>query len=158
MYITLEMAEERIAERIDANLMNISMEDLHDLPKKMFDSKIAKIIEKTSGKLIVKEYPTASANANHFRGLVKELAIKKSFKPDMIFIDYLNICASSRFKGGLNINSYTLVKSIAEELRGLAVETNVPIMSATQTTRSGFVSSDIGLEDTSESFGLACNC
>ena len=154
LYITLEMAEERIAERIDANLMNISMEDLHDLPKKMFDSKIAKIIEKTSGKLIVKEYPTASANANHFRGLVKELAIKKSFKPDIIFIDYLNICASSRFKAGLNINSYTLVKSIAEELRGLAVETNVPIMSATQTTRSGFVSSDIGLEDTSESFGL----
>ena len=154
LYITLEMAEERIAERIDANLMNISMEDLHDLPKKMFDSKIAKIIEKTSGKLIVKEYPTASANSNHFRGLIKELAIKKSFKPDIIFVDYLNICASSRFKAGLNINSYTLVKSIAEELRGLAVETNVPIMSATQTTRSGFVSSDIGLEDTSESFGL----
>ena len=154
LYITLEMAEERIAERIDANLMNISLEDLHDLPKKMFDSKIEKIIEKTSGKLIVKEYPTASANSNHFRGLIKELAIKKSFKPDIIFIDYLNICASSRFKGGANINSYTLVKSIAEELRGLAVETNVPIMSATQTTRSGFVSSDIGLEDTSESFGL----
>ena len=154
LYITLEMAEDRIADRIDANLMNVSIDDLHDLPKKMFDDKIAKIIEKTSGKLIVKEYPTASANANHFRGLVKELAIKKSFKPDMIFIDYLNICASSRFKGGANINSYTLVKSIAEELRGLAVETNVPIMSATQTTRSGFVSSDIGLEDTSESFGL----
>ena len=154
LYITLEMAEERIAERIDANLMNISLEDLHELPKKMFDDKISKIIKKTSGKLIVKEYPTASANSNHFRGLVKELAIKKSFKPDIIFIDYLNICASSRFKAGLNINSYTLVKSIAEELRGLAVETNVPIMSATQTTRSGFVSSDIGLEDTSESFGL----
>ena len=154
LYITLEMAEERIAERIDANLMNVSIDDLHDLPKKMFDDKIAKIIEKTSGKLIVKEYPTASANSNHFRGLIKELAIKKSFKPDIIFIDYLNICASSRFKGGANINSYTLVKSIAEELRGLAVETNVPIMSATQTTRSGFVSSDIGLEDTSESFGL----
>ena len=134
--------------------MNVSIDDLHDLPKKMFDDKIAKIIEKTSGKLIVKEYPTASANSNHFRGLIKELAIKKSFKPDIIFIDYLNICASSRFKGGANINSYTLVKSIAEELRGLAVETNVPIMSATQTTRSGFVSSDIGLEDTSESFGL----
>ena len=154
LYITLEMAEERIAERIDANLMNISMEDLHDLPKKMFDDKIAKIIKQTSGKLIVKEYPTASANTNHFRGLIKELAIKKSFKPDIIFVDYLNICASSRFKGGTNINSYTLVKSIAEELRGLAVETNVPIMSATQTTRSGFVSTDIGLEDTSESFGL----
>ena len=154
LYITLEMAEERIAERIDANLMNISMEDLHELPKKMFDDKIAKIVKQTSGKLIVKEYPTASAHSNHFRGLIKELAIKKSFKPDIIFVDYLNICASSRFKGGANINSYTLVKSIAEELRGLAVETNVPIMSATQTTRSGFVSTDIGLEDTSESFGL----
>ena len=154
LYITLEMAEERIAERIDANLMNISMEDLHELPKKMFDDKIASIIKQTSGKLIVKEYPTASANSNHFRGLIKELAIKKSFKPDIVFVDYLNICASSRFKGGANINSYTLVKSIAEELRGLAVETNVPIMSATQTTRSGFVSTDIGLEDTSESFGL----
>ena len=154
LYITLEMAEERIAERIDANLMNISMEDLHDLPKKMFDDKIQKIIKKTSGKLIVKEYPTASAHSNHFRGLIKELAIKKTFKPDIIFIDYLNICASSRFKGGSNINSYTLVKSIAEELRGLAVESNVPIMSATQTTRSGFTSTDIGLEDTSESFGL----
>ena len=154
LYITLEMAEERIAERIDANLMNISMEDLHDLPKKMFDDKIQKIIKKTSGKLIVKEYPTASAHTNHFRGLIKELAIKKTFKPDIIFIDYLNICASSRFKHSSNINSYTLVKSIAEELRGLAVETNVPIMSATQTTRSGFTSTDIGLEDTSESFGL----
>ena len=154
LYITLEMAEERIAERIDANLMNVSMDDLHNLPKKMFDDKIAKIIKKTNGKLIVKEYPTAAANTNHFRGLIKELAIKKSFNPDIIFVDYLNICASSRIKGGANINSYTLVKSIAEELRGLAVETNVPIMSETQTTRSGFVSSDIGLEDTSESFGL----
>ena len=154
LYITLEMAEERIAERIDANLMNISMEDLHDLPKQMFDNKIAKIIKSTSGKLIVKEYPTASAHSAHFRGLIKELAIKKSFKPDIIFIDYLNICASSRFKGAQNVNSYMYVKAIAEELRGLAVETNVPIMSATQTTRSGFVSSDIGLEDTSESFGL----
>ena len=154
LYITLEMAEERIAERIDANLMNISMEDLHSLPKKMFDSKIDELVSKVNGKLIIKEYPTATANSNHFRGLLKELAIKKSFRPDMIFIDYLNICASSRFKGGANINSYTLVKSIAEELRGLAVENDVPIMSATQTTRSGFVSSDIGLEDTSESFGL----
>ena len=154
LYITLEMAEERIAERIDANLMNISMEDLHDLPKKMFDDKIAKIIKKTSGKLIVKEYPTASAHSSHFRGLIKELAIKKSFKPDIIFIDYLNICASSRFKAGNNMNSYTIIKSIAEELRGLAVETNVPIMSATQTTRSGFSNTDIGLEDTAESFGL----
>ena len=154
LYITLEMAEERIAERIDANLMNISMEDLHDLPKQMFDNKIANIIKSTSGKLIVKEYPTASAHSAHFRGLIKELAIKKSFKPDIIFIDYLNICASSRFKGATNVNSYMYIKSIAEELRGLAVETNVPIMSATQTTRSGFVSTDIGLEDTSESFGL----
>ena len=154
LYITLEMAEERIAERIDANMMNISMEDLHDLPKNMFDDKIQKIIAKTTGQLIVKEYPTASAHSNHFRGLIKELAIKKTFKPDIIFIDYLNICASSRFKGGANVNSYTMVKSIAEELRGLAVETNVPIMSATQTTRSGFSNSDVGLEDTSESFGL----
>ena len=154
LYVTLEMAEERIAERIDANLMNISMEDLQDLPKKMFDDKMAKIMKKTSGKLIVKEYPTASANSNHFRGLIKELAIKKSFKPDIIFIDYLNICASSRFKGNANVGSYFYIKAIAEELRGLAVETNVPIMSATQTTRSGFISSDVGLEDTSESFGL----
>ena len=154
LYITLEMAEERIAERIDANLMNISMEDLHDLPKKMFDSKIESIAKKTNGKLIIKEYPTASAHSAHFRGLIKELAIKRSFKPDMIFIDYLNICASSRLKGATNVNSYTYIKSIAEELRGLAVECNVPIMSATQTTRSGFTSSDLGLEDTSESFGL----
>ena len=154
LYITLEMAEERIAERIDANLMNISIDDLHELPKQMFDDKINKIIKKNSGKLIVKEYPTASAHTAHFRGLIKELAIKKTFKPDIIFVDYLNICASSRFKGAQNVNSYMYVKAIAEELRGLAVETNVPIMSATQTTRSGFVSSDIGLEDTSESFGL----
>ena len=154
LYITLEMAEERIAERIDANLMNISMEDLHDLPKQMFENKIQKIINNTTGTLIVKEYPTASAHSSHFRGLIKELAIKKSFKPDIIFIDYLNICGSSRFKGASNVNSYMYIKSIAEELRGLAVETNVPIMSATQTTRSGFSNSDVGLEDTSESFGL----
>tara|TARA_Y100000034_G_scaffold54092_1_gene66308 strand:- start:142 stop:1521 length:1380 start_codon:yes stop_codon:yes gene_type:complete len=154
LYITLEMAEERIAERIDANLMNISMEDLHDLPKQMFDSKIEKIIKSTSGQLIVKEYPTASAHTSHFRGLIKELAIKKSFRPDIIFVDYLNICASSRFKGATSVNSYMYIKAIAEELRGLAVETNVPIMSATQTNRTGFVSSDIGLEDVSESFGL----
>ena len=154
LYITLEMAEERIAERIDANLMNISIDDLHELPKQMFDDKIAKIIKKTSGKLIVKEYPTASAHTAHFRGLIKELAIKKTFKPDIIFVDYLNICASSRFKGAQNVNSYMYIKAFAEELRGLAVETNVPIMSATQTTRSGFTSTDIGLEDTSESFGL----
>ena len=154
LYITLEMAEERIAERIDANLMNVSMEDLHDLPKKMFTDKMSKITKKTSGKLIVKEYPTATAHSSHFRGLIKELAIKKSFRPDIIFIDYLNICTSSRFKGAQSVNSYMYVKAIAEELRGLAVETNVPIMSATQTTRSGFVSTDVGLEDTSESFGL----
>ena len=155
LYITLEMAEERIAERIDANLMNISIDDLHELPKQMFESKIDKIVKATSGKLIVKEYPTASAHSAHFRGLIKELAIKKTFKPDIIFVDYLNICASSRMKGlGGAINSYSYIKSVAEELRGLAVETNVPIMSATQTTRSGFVSTDIGLEDTSESFGL----
>jgi replicative DNA helicase len=154
LYITLEMAEERIAERIDANLMNVSIDDLHELPKQMFDDKINEIIKKTSGKLIVKEYPTASAHTSHFRGLIKELAIKKTFKPDIIFVDYLNICASSRFKGAQNVNSYMYIKSVAEELRGLAVETNVPIMSATQTTRSGFTSTDIGLEDTSESFGL----
>ena len=154
LYITLEMAEERIAERIDANLMNISMEDLQDIPKKMFIDKMSKIIKKTAGKLIVKEYPTATAHSAHFRGLIKELAIKKSFKPDIIFIDYLNICTSSRFRGAQSVNSYMYIKAIAEELRGLAVETNVPIMSATQTTRSGFVSTDVGLEDTSESFGL----
>ena len=154
LYVTLEMAEERIAERIDANLMNISMEDLHSLPKKMFEDKIAQIQKNTGGKLIVKEYPTASAHSGHFRGLLKELAIKKSFKPDILFIDYLNICSSSRFKGNANVGSYFYIKAIAEELRGLAVENNIPIMSATQTTRSGFTSTDIGLEDTSESFGL----
>ena len=154
LYITLEMAEERIAERIDANQMNISIDDLHTLPKDMFDDKMKDIQQKTNGQLIIKEYPTASAHSNHFRGLIKELAIKRSFKPDIIFIDYLNICASSRFKANGNVNSYMYIKAIAEELRGLAVETNVPIMSATQTTRSGFSNSDVGLEDTSESFGL----
>ena len=154
LYITLEMAEERIAERIDANLMNVTIDDLHTLPKKMFENYLSKIQKKTSGKLIVKEYPTASAHVGNFRSLIKELALKRSFKPDIIFVDYLNICASSRFKGNANAGSYFYIKAIAEELRGLAVETNVPIMSATQTTRSGFVSSDIGLEDTSESFGL----
>ena len=154
LYITLEMAEERIAERIDANLMNISIDDLHELPKQMYDDKMKAIEQKTNGQLIIKEYPTASAHSNHFRGLIKELAIKRSFKPDIIFIDYLNICASSRFKANGNVNSYMYIKAIAEELRGLAVETNVPIMSATQTTRSGFSNSDVGLEDTSESFGL----
>ena len=154
LYITLEMAEERIAERIDANLMNITMDDLHDLPKKMFTDRLTKIQNKTNGKLIIKEYPTASAHSGHFRSLIKELALKKSFKPDVIFIDYLNICASSRFKGNANVGSYFYIKAIAEELRGLAVECNLPIMSATQTTRGGFNSSDVGLEDTSESFGL----
>jgi len=154
LYITLEMAEEKIAERIDANLLNVTLDDLMDLPKEMYDKKVAKVREKTTGKLIIKEYPTASASATHFRTLLNELNLKKSFIPDIIFVDYLNICCSSRIKAGANINSYTYVKSIAEELRGLAVEYNVPIVSATQTTRSGFTSSDPGLEDTSESFGL----
>jgi len=154
LYITLEMAEERIAERIDANLLNIPIQQLTELPKSMFESKVNSIAKKTQGTLIIKEYPTASAHSNHFKSLLNELALKKSFKPDIIFIDYLNICASSRFKGGSNTNSYTLVKSIAEELRGLAVEANVPIVSATQTTRSGYGSSDVELTDTSESFGL----
>jgi len=153
LYITLEMAEERIAERIDANLLDVTMEDLHDMPQQLYDGKIKKLREKTQGQLIIKEYPTASAHSGHFKSLINELALKKSFRPDVIFIDYLNICASSRFKGG-NISSYFYVKAIAEELRGLAVESNVPIFSATQTTRTGFVSTDIGLEDTSESFGL----
>ena len=153
LYVTLEMAEERIAERIDANLLDVSMEDLHVMPKDLYNNKIKKINAKTSGKLIIKEYPTASAHSGHFRSLLNELSLKKSFKPDIIFIDYLNICASSRFKGG-NISSYFYIKAIAEELRGLAVEFDVPIFSATQTTRTGFTSTDIGLEDTSESFGL----
>jgi archaellum biogenesis ATPase FlaH len=154
LYITMEMAEERIAERIDANLLNVTVDDLNALPKEMYDKKIAKMKEKTTGKLIIKEYPTASASATHFRTLLNELNLKRSFVPDIIFIDYLNICCSSRIKPGSNINSYTYVKSIAEELRGLAVEFGVPIVSATQTTRSGYTSSDPGLEDTSESFGL----
>ena len=154
LYITMEMAEERIAERIDANLLNISMEDLHMLNKKLFNDKITQLQSKTTGTLIIKEYPTASAGANHYRALVNELALKRTFKPDIIFIDYINICASSRFKAGSNINSYTYIKAIAEELRGLAVELDVPIVTAPQTTRTGFVSTDIGLEDTSESFGL----
>jgi replicative DNA helicase len=153
LYITLEMAEERIAERIDANLLDVTMEDLHDMPKQLYDGKIKKVREKTQGQLIIKEYPTASAHSGHFKSLINELALKKSFRPDVIFIDYLNICASARFKGG-NISSYFYIKAIAEELRGLAVEHDVPIFSATQTTRTGFVSTDLGLEDTSESFGL----
>ena len=154
LYITLEMAEEKIAERIDANLLNVTIDELVDLPKDIYDKKVARVNQKTTGKLIIKEYPTASASATHFRTLLNELNLKRNFVPDIIFIDYLNICCSSRIKAGANINSYTYVKSIAEELRGLAVEHNVPIVSATQTTRSGFTSSDPGLEDTSESFGL----
>ena len=153
LYITMEMSEERIAERIDANLLDVNMDDLHSMPRQIYDDKITKIRNKTAGKLIIKEYPTASAHAGHFRALLNELALKKSFRPNVIFVDYLNICSSSRFKGG-NISSYFFIKAIAEELRGLAVEFNVPIFSATQTTRTGFVSTDIGLEDTSESFGL----
>jgi len=154
LYITLEMAEERIAERIDANLLNVPIQQLVELPKQMFESKVTSISKKTQGTLIIKEYPTASAHAGHFKSLLNELALKKSFRPDIIFIDYLNICSSSRYRGNSNINSYTFVKAIAEELRGLAVEFNVPIVSATQTTRSGYGSSDVELTDTSESFGL----
>ena len=154
LYITLEMAEERIAERVDANLLNISIDDLQKLPKDLYDKKIDKLKQTTKGKLIVKEYPTAAANVNHFRALLNELNLKKSFVPNIILIDYINICTSSRIKPGSNVNSYTYIKSIAEELRGLAVENAIPILSATQTTRSGFTNTDIGLEDTSESFGL----
>ena len=154
LYITMEMAEEKIAERIDANLLNVPIQDLADLPRTSFENKVTNLANKTQGQLIIKEYPTASAHSGHFKALLNELALKKSFKPDIIFVDYLNICASSRYKGSANINSYTLVKSIAEELRGLAVEAEVPIVSATQTTRSGYGSSDVDLTDTSESFGL----
>ncbi len=153
LYITLEMAEEKIAERIDANLLNIPIQKLVDLPKVMFEKKISTLSKKTQGKLIIKEYPTASAHVGHFKSLLSDLALKRSIKPDIIFVDYLNICASQRYKGSI-VNSYTYVKAIAEELRGLAVETNVPIVSATQTTRAGFGSSDVDLTDTSESFGL----
>ena len=154
LYITLEMAEEKIAERIDANLLSVDIQQLDQLPKMMFDSKVNKIAKKTQGTLIVKEYPTASASVAHFRALLNDLALKKAFKPDIIFIDYLNICASSRYSKLGNVNSYSYIKAIAEELRGLAVEANVPIVSATQTTRSGYGSSDVDLTDTSESFGL----
>ena len=154
LYITLEMAEEKIAERIDANLLNVNIQDIVDLPKPMFDTKVNNLAKKTQGTLIIKEYPTASAHSGHFKALLTELALKKSFKPDIIFIDYLNICASSRHKANASVNSYSYIKAIAEELRGLAVEANVPIVSATQTTRSGFASSDVDLTDTSESFGL----
>ena len=154
LYITMEMAEEKIAERIDANLLNVPIQQLADLPKNMFDKKVIKLADKTQGQLIIKEYPTAAAHSGHFKALLNELALKKSFRPDIIFIDYLNICASSRYRANTAVNSYSYVKAIAEELRGLAVEANVPIVSATQTTRSGFASSDVDLTDTSESFGL----
>jgi replicative DNA helicase len=154
LYITCEMAEERIAERIDANLLDVTLDSLKELPKTVYEKKINNLSAGVTGKLIIKEYPTATANVNHFRFLLDELWLKRKFKPDVIFIDYLNICASARLKNGNNINSYTYIKSIAEELRGLAVEYNVPIFSATQTTRSGYSNSDVGLEDTSESFGL----
>ena len=154
LYITLEMAEDRIAERIDANLLNINIKDIADLPKQMFDTKVNNIAKKTQGTFIIKEYPTASAHVGHFKSLLNELSLKKSFRPDIIFIDYLNICASSRYKSNLSVNSYSYIKAIAEELRGLAVEFNVPIVSATQTTRSGYGNSDVELTDTSESFGL----
>ena len=154
LYITLEMAEEKIAERIDANLLNVPIQEITDLPKVMFENKVTNLAQKTQGTLIIKEYPTASAHSGHFKALLNELALKKSFRPDIIFIDYLNICASSRYKSGMSVNSYSYIKSIAEELRGLAGEAEVPIVSATQTTRSGYGSSDVDLTDTSESFGL----
>jgi predicted ATP-dependent serine protease len=154
LYITCEMAEERIAERIDANLLDVTLDNLRDLPKTVYEKKIQNLSAGVQGKLIIKEYPTATANVNHFRFLLDELWLKRKFRPDVIFIDYLNICASARVKSGNNVNSYTYIKSIAEEIRGLAVEYNVPIFSATQTTRSGYSSTDVGLEDTSESFGL----
>ena len=154
LYITLEMAEERIAERIDANLLNVRLDDLTDLPKSMYDKKMEDLRSKFSGRLIIKEYPTAAASTNHFRALLNELNLKRNFKPNIIFVDYINICSSARIKPGQYVNSYSYVKSIAEELRGLAVEFDVPIMSATQTNRQGFQNTDVGLEDTSESFGL----
>ena len=154
LYITLEMAEERIAERIDANLLNIRLDDLVSLPKPIYDKKIEDLRSKTTGRLIIKEYPTAAASTNHFRALLNELNLKRSFKPNIIFVDYINICSSSRIRPGQSVNSYSYVKSIAEELRGLAVEHDVPILSATQTNRQGFQNTDVGLEDTSESFGL----
>ena len=154
LYITLEMAEEKIAERIDANLLNVPIQEITELPKVMFENKVTNLSKKTQGTLIIKEYPTASAHSGHFKSLLNELALKKSFRPDIIFVDYLNICASSRYRGNSTVNSYSYIKAIAEELRGLAVEANVPIVSATQTTRSGYGSSDVELTDTSESFGL----
>ena len=154
LYITLEMSEEKIAERIDANLLDVNIRDLAELPRQLFDTKVAKVAAKTQGALIIKEYPTASAHSGHFKSLLSDLALKKSFRPDIIFVDYLNICASSRYRGAIGVNSYSYIKAIAEELRGLAVEAEVPIVSATQTTRSGYSSSDVDITDTSESFGL----
>ena len=154
LYITMEMAEEKISERIDANLLNTTVDSLSEMPKDVYEKRIARVKAKTTGKLIVKEFPTASAGSAHFRHLLNELKLKKNFKPDIVYIDYLNICTSARMKAGGNVNSYTLIKAIAEELRGLAVEFNVPVLSATQTTRTGYSSSDLNLEDTSESFGL----
>ena len=154
LYVTCEMAEERIAERIDANLMDIGMDELHQLSKQVYDSKLSRVSNEFTGKLIIKEYPTSTATSNHLRILLEELSMKKKFKPDIVIVDYLNICASARLKNNGNVNSYNYIKAIAEELRGLAVEYNVPVFSATQVNRSGFGSSDFGLEDTSESFGL----
>jgi len=154
LYISMEMSEEKIAERIDANLMNLPIQELSNLPKDMYDKKVKSIRDKTTGKLIVKEYPTATAHTGHFRHLLQELNLKKDFIPDIIYVDYLNICASARMRAGASVNSYTMVKSIAEEMRGLAVEFKLPIVTATQTNRQGFTSTDVGLEDTSESFGL----
>ena len=155
LYITCEMSEEKIAERIDANLLNVNIQEITDLPKVMFEDKVTNLAQKTQGTLIIKEYPTASAHSGHFKSLLNELALKKSFRPDIIFIDYLNICASSRYRqSGSNVNSYSYIKAIAEELRGLGCEANLPIVSATQTTRSGYGKFDVGFTDTSESFGL----
>lgn len=154
LYITMEMAEERIAERIDANLMNIPIDQLHDLPRQMFDTRIQRIKDRTEGRLIIKEYPTAGAHSGHFKALLNELSLKQTFRPDIIMIDYLNICASARFKNAQAANSYMYIKAIAEELRGLAVEHDVPILTATQTTRGGYGNTDVELTDTSESFGL----
>jgi replicative DNA helicase len=154
LYITCEMAEERIAERIDANLLDMTMDEVKELPKNMYERKVQSATKKMSGKLIIKEYPTATANVNHFKALLEELQMKKKFKPDIIFVDYLNICSAARYKNGANVNSYMYIKAIAEELRGLAVEMDLPIFTATQTNRSGYTNTDVGLEDTSESFGL----
>jgi hypothetical protein len=158
LYITLEMAEQEIAKRVDANLLNVTMGELEDLPKESYVKMMDRLKGKTKGKFIVKEYPTASAGAANFRHLLNELKLKKNFAPDVVYVDYLNLCTSSRIKGGSNVNSYTMIKSIAEELRGLAVEFNIPLISATQTTRSGYGNSDVEITDTSESFGLPATC